>query len=625
MVIKKKKPKVKVEVDFDESLLDDLYDDGGDQDEIQGLMRKIPQKRERVFYHNPELVKLEQEKDKELEQEKQLQMNPFMNNQETFVKVEYEMKVEHDKVFREKIIDENGEEQLIEEKKTYTKDNKKGIMQQENTSKGVVKKFWKKSQRRISEFFMKDGVEYEIESKNNVREQNQYFKHQHIKDRKPTIKKNSGLGFLWGKRRKSSMMDPELSVNSDGFSDASRDIFFEDDLFNNSMRNDDLNIDLKSQDAPQLNMQMLRLGFSAFEVVKDVGSFTCQGLRSSCRWSLGLSNIEKSIYMAYIWLIENSKHFILIENQFFISSTGGSKVKNKIADTLAKRICRAIDEEKPFLLMILIPLLPGFEGNICSKETHLLRVQVYWHLMTIYSSKTSLFNQVVRHFRRRRAERLLKGPNRYFGRSDITFSDDAIFNRFVKIYGLRNHDEIKGRPVTELIYIHSKLIIVDDYYALLGSANINDRSLLGNRDSELAMFFDDSEKVQGKIAGKKFEKSPNIREFRINVMKSLTQLDIDYEDPLNPSMWKSIDVQSTINTDFYKKVFHVYPCDSLTTLEEVDKANNIPTDTEFYYQFKKDVVGFMVHWPYKFLSNEKDLRYQKFVIADLVVKEEVYI
>ena len=245
--------------------------------------------------------------------------------------------------------------------------------------------------------------------------------------------------------------------------------------------------------------------------------------------------------------------------------------------------------------------------------------------MCIRDRKTSLFNQVVRHFRRRRAERLLQGPNRYFGKSDKTFSDDAIFNRFVKIYGLRNHDEIKGRPVTELIYIHSKLIIVDDHYALLGSANINDRSMLGNRDSELAMFFDDSEKVEGKIAGKKFEKSPNIRDFRINVMKSLVQLDIDYEDPLNPKMWKSIDVQSTINTDFYKKVFHVYPCDSLTTLAEVDKANKIPTDTEFYYQFKKDVVGFMVHWPYKFLSNEKDLRYQKFVIADLVVKEEVYI
>ena len=44
---------------------------------------------------------------------------------------------------------------------------------------------------------------------------------------------------------------------------------------------------------------------------------------------------------------------------------------------------------------------------------------------------------------------------------------------------------IVGTPVTELIYIHSKLIIVDDKILICGSANINDRSLLGSRDSEV--------------------------------------------------------------------------------------------------------------------------------------------
>lgn len=35
------------------------------------------------------------------------------------------------------------------------------------------------------------------------------------------------------------------------------------------------------------------------------------------------------------------------------------------------------------------------------------------------------------------------------------------------------------------VYVHSKIMIVDDRYALIGSANINDRSLLGSRDSEV--------------------------------------------------------------------------------------------------------------------------------------------
>ena len=52
---------------------------------------------------------------------------------------------------------------------------------------------------------------------------------------------------------------------------------------------------------------------------------------------------------------------------------------------------------------------------------------------------------------------------------------------------------IGGEPVTEIIYIHSKLMIVDDRVALIGSANINDRSMLGNRDSELAVTIEESE------------------------------------------------------------------------------------------------------------------------------------
>lgn len=41
--------------------------------------------------------------------------------------------------------------------------------------------------------------------------------------------------------------------------------------------------------------------------------------------------------------------------------------------------------------------------------------------------------------------------------------------------------------VTELIYVHSKLLIVDDHLVICGSANINDRSMLGKRDSEIAV------------------------------------------------------------------------------------------------------------------------------------------
>lgn len=57
----------------------------------------------------------------------------------------------------------------------------------------------------------------------------------------------------------------------------------------------------------------------------------------------------------------------------------------------------------------------------------------------------------------------------------------------MKIYGLRNHDIMNNVPVSEIVYVHSKCMIVDDKYVICGSANINDRSMLGNRDSELAI------------------------------------------------------------------------------------------------------------------------------------------
>ena len=37
------------------------------------------------------------------------------------------------------------------------------------------------------------------------------------------------------------------------------------------------------------------------------------------------------------------------------------------------------------------------------------------------------------------------------------------------------------------MYVHSKLMIVDDDKCIIGSANINDRSMNGSRDSEIAV------------------------------------------------------------------------------------------------------------------------------------------
>lgn len=78
-------------------------------------------------------------------------------------------------------------------------------------------------------------------------------------------------------------------------------------------------------------------------------------------------NEEKSIYDAYITLIAYSEHFIYIENQFFISNAGGltnedNIVENRIAEALVLRISKAHEAKEKFRVIIVLPLLPGFEG-----------------------------------------------------------------------------------------------------------------------------------------------------------------------------------------------------------------------------------------------------------------------
>ena len=66
---------------------------------------------------------------------------------------------------------------------------------------------------------------------------------------------------------------------------------------------------------------------------------------------------------------------------------------------------------------------------------------------------------------------------------------------------------MNGVPVSEIVYVHSKLMIVDDKKVILGSANINDRSMLGTRDSELAVLIEDTNFIDGKFSEKDFLKS----------------------------------------------------------------------------------------------------------------------
>ena len=76
-------------------------------------------------------------------------------------------------------------------------------------------------------------------------------------------------------------------------------------------------------------------------------------------------------------LIFDAKHFIYIENQFFISRSAGKPVINSISEALIKRIEMAIDLDEKFLVIVVLPLLPAFEGSVDDPSAAVLRVQLH--------------------------------------------------------------------------------------------------------------------------------------------------------------------------------------------------------------------------------------------------------
>ncbi|KAG0259752.1 hypothetical protein BG011_002401 [Mortierella polycephala] len=73
--------------------------------------------------------------------------------------------------------------------------------------------------------------------------------------------------------------------------------------------------------------------------------------------------------------------------------------------------------------------------------------------------------------------------------------------------------------VTEQLYIHSKLMIVDDRIVIIGSANINDRSQVGYRDSEIAIVVEDQQTVPSRMDGVPYQAGKMAHKLRTDLFR----------------------------------------------------------------------------------------------------------
>lgn len=286
------------------------------------------------------------------------------------------------------------------------------------------------------------------------------------------------------------------------------------------------------------------------------GTVHAQIVRSSADWSSGILT-EHSIQNAYSEVIRNAQHYVYIENQFFITATGEEQapIHNTIGRAIVEACVRAGKEGRKFRVIIVIPAVPGFAGDLRDDAAAGTRAIMDYQYKSIHRGEHSIFSQIEKEgvnprehifiFNLRSYDRLNKTPAMVMQeeKSGVSYQDvqraqaeeimgEGIHNttdhndnlhddsgqkeqkRLVDQKrkfeasrqeafgntgdGVTSSDSIastamldggkvteqkwegeledeKGNFVQEELYIHGKLLIVDDRIVICGSSNINDR------------------------------------------------------------------------------------------------------------------------------------------------------
>ncbi|KZF23346.1 phospholipase D/nuclease [Xylona heveae TC161] len=416
------------------------------------------------------------------------------------------------------------------------------------------------------------------------------------------------------------------------------------------------------------------------------GSVHAQVVRSSADWSSGILT-EHSIQNAYCEVIQNAQHYVYIENQFFITATGEHQypIHNTIGRAIVDAVVRAGKEGRKFRVIILIPSIPGFAGDLRDDAAMGTRAIMDYQYKSINRGEHSIMGQIKAQgidphnhifvFNLRSYDRLNKTPamkrqeeksgvkyqevqraeaeeimgqgvhglegdssdeeeghvddagneekermvdrKRKFeaereaaGLEDGVPSVDSIAKDAMLNEGNVSEEPWEGDPeeekenfVQEELYIHGKLLIVDDQIAICGSSNINDRSQLGYHDSELSIVMEDYHQIDSKMDGQPHKAGYHAATLRRMLWREhlgllpAQELDADkdpnaqppdvcpndiqedeyykfVEDPLSDELWEMWTTRATTNTKIFRHIFHADPDDNIKTFD--DYQNFLP-------------------------------------------------
>jgi phospholipase D1/2 len=407
------------------------------------------------------------------------------------------------------------------------------------------------------------------------------------------------------------------------------------------------------------------------------GTVHAQIVRSSADWSSGILT-EHSIQNAYSELIRNAEHYVYIENQFFITATGEEQapIHNTIGRAIVDAVVRAGKEGRKFRVIVLIPSIPGFAGDLRADAAIGTRAIMDYQYKSICRGEHSIFAQIEKQgvdpknhiffFNLRSYDRLNVTPAVKKQEEDSGVKYQEVQRAQAQeimdsgIHGSRDQDEGADKHmgkkraldprddsgdeseekkidakrkfeqagenkqpestdsvaknamldtpslveekweggldtevdnwIQEELYIHGKVLIVDDKHVVCGSSNLNDRSQLGIHDSELSIVMTDTKMVDITMDGKPYQAGYHATTLRRYLWREhlglLPPQELDakddpnaqppdvpndpkegkqYEfvaDPLSDELWDMWTSRATRNTEVFRQLFHADPDDN---------------------------------------------------------------
>lgn len=196
--------------------------------------------------------------------------------------------------------------------------------------------------------------------------------------------------------------------------------------------------------------------------------------------------VEQSITQAYIQVIRNAVNFIYIENQYFMGSAynwledQSVNCNHTIPCEITTKIINKIRAGERFCAYIVIPMHP--EGDPASAP---IQAILAWQKRTI----EMMYKDIGDALRECNVPpQLGNHPTDWLlflcpGKREVDGPHMEILDQPIP----GTPADLLRRTKRFMIYVHSKMLIVDDTYIIIGSANINERSMAGTRDTEMAV------------------------------------------------------------------------------------------------------------------------------------------